>query len=546
MDFYYAMTNYHVLCCLLHKMCFNKNDGILYISTYMKYNQPEIVDRIKESKIFEEVYFYDEVEYKKTEKIMSDAKLEDEIKRICNSVEKTLGEVIKKSNNFFLCSDFYSIGLYLITKKIKYNYFEDGCGTISRQYLPFRLIEKDNPNRAKIVKKVNALGENEYTIARYVDLESQEDGYYNKKDKDFSVKKLLKNVSKENIKKILKIYNIRRKNIKNEENVLLLTMHYGEIIDRKEQIKIYSYLLDYFTLKNEQIIIKPHPADNIQNYENIFHNVTELNRYMPSELFPYCIDGKFKKGLTCWSTAIYGLKNIIDKIIDFNVELDKTYIDFDKYYSIVMFLKKNREKHIQSIKILNINSKQLFQLMEFHFSNYKKYYIIEECSSISDINDNDILITNILNKKTNNRVIEIDAQFKSDSALRIIKQYDDYKEYHFIGLYNFKTNAFSFGKEMYYSNYRYTVDIIKSDVYLDHYLFSNTENNKKIKAIENKYEQDIKKINCRIWELEQHIKYQDRIISHKVNEIESLKARGIKAIIKERIKKRLNIKEDNV
>lgn len=547
MNIYYAMTNYHLLCCIVHKLLLNeKNDAHLYVSSFLSLNQTDIIDRIKKTNIFSEVIEYEEISVKREEKLKDATEVRKEIERISNIVEERIGKELKEAKNIYLTSDFYSIGFYLINKKIKYNYFEDSCSSLSKTYLIYRTIEHGDPNRALICKTLKTFGENDCIINRYGSLENQEEGYYNSKDIDFNLKRLLQKIDKNSLKKILEIYNVKKISLGDKKNTLFLTMHYDEIMDRKEQIKVYSYLLDYFTLKNEQIIIKPHPADNIQNYEKIFHNVTELNRYMPSELFPYCIDGKFKKGLTCWSTAIYGLKSIINKIIDFNVELDKTYIDFDKYYSIVMFLKKNREKHIQSIKILNINSKQLFQLMEFHFSNYKKYYIIEECSSISDINDNDILITNILNKKTNNRVIEIDAQFKSDSALRIIKQYDNYNEYHFIGLYNFKVDGFSLSKEMSYSNYRYTVDIIKSDVYLDHYLFSNEENNRKIKAIENEYDQEINKINCRIWELEQHIKYQDRIISHKENEIEVLKSRGIKTIIKERIKKLLNIKEDNV
>ena len=68
MDFYYAMTNYHILCCLLHKMCINKNKGVLYISSFIRYNQPNIVENILKSGIFEEVYFYEELEYTKTKK----------------------------------------------------------------------------------------------------------------------------------------------------------------------------------------------------------------------------------------------------------------------------------------------------------------------------------------------------------------------------------------------------------------------------------------------------------------------------------------------
>ena len=58
---------------------------------------------------------------------------------------------------------------------------------------------------------------------------------------------------------------------------LLLTMHYNQIVTEDNQKRIYSNLLDYFTKKNEQIIVKPHPADTLKNYNKIFE-------YMRSEV----------------------------------------------------------------------------------------------------------------------------------------------------------------------------------------------------------------------------------------------------------------------
>ena len=157
MDFYYAMTNYHVLCCLIHKLVINKNKGTLYLSSFLQYNQPNIVNNIKESKIFEEVKFYDELEFKKTEKIMNKDEISNEIKRINNLVEKNIGKEIKAADNIYLCSDFYSIGVYVNNNNIKYSYFEDGCGILSRYYMPFKILEKENPNRAAIVKKTRSI-----------------------------------------------------------------------------------------------------------------------------------------------------------------------------------------------------------------------------------------------------------------------------------------------------------------------------------------------------------------------------------------------------
>ena len=112
MDFYYAMTNYHIICCLLHKMCINKNKAVLYISSFLRYNQPYIVVNIINSGIFEEVHFYEELEFKKTKKIMDSSMIDDEIKRICKEVQKAVGSKIKAAKKIYIC--------YYKTRRNKY------------------------------------------------------------------------------------------------------------------------------------------------------------------------------------------------------------------------------------------------------------------------------------------------------------------------------------------------------------------------------------------------------------------------------------------
>ena len=174
-------------------------------------------------------------------------------------------------NNNYILPKAKSNEIYLITNKINYNFFEDGSGTISKPYLPFRIIEKENPNRAAIVKQIKALGENEYVLKRYAALNNQEKGYHNEKDIDFDVEKILKNLNSKEIKKILDIYEVKKIKIDHKGAVLLLTMHYNELMSIEEQKKIYTSLIDYFVDDNQQIIIKPHPADTINDYDKILY-----------------------------------------------------------------------------------------------------------------------------------------------------------------------------------------------------------------------------------------------------------------------------------
>ena len=486
MDFYYAMTNYHILCCLLHKMCINKNKGVLYISSFIRYNQPNIVENILKSGIFEEVYFYEELEYTKTKKLMTPRMLKEEMDRLCREVEASIGSIIRKANNLYICSDFYSIGLYLITNKINYNYFEDGSGTISKPYLPFRIIEKENPNRAAIVKQIKALGENEYVLKRYAALNNQEKGYHNEKDIDFDVEKILKKLNSKEIKKILDIYEVKKIKIDHKGAVLLLTMHYNELMSIEEQKKIYTSLIDYFVDDNQQIIIKPHPADTINDYDKVFKGSKTINRYMPAELFPYCINNSFEKGITCWSTAIYNLGSVLKRIVNFDTRIDTSYKDFDKYYAIVEILKKIKSDNKINIICKNTNELQLEKLLDNHIKGYKKYFTFNEKGK------NSIYIVDKIDEKLKNeQVISLDYDINAKSLIHITKKSSKNVEDLFISLYNIKNiDGLSAKKHLKYSNADLLINSLNETDFREvlHTVIDNYHNN--LNKMINEYEKE--------------------------------------------------------
>ena len=62
MDFYYAMTNYQLLECILHKMHLNHSDHkkVMYVSSFLVNNQPKLVESLQKSNIFDAVEYYEE------------------------------------------------------------------------------------------------------------------------------------------------------------------------------------------------------------------------------------------------------------------------------------------------------------------------------------------------------------------------------------------------------------------------------------------------------------------------------------------------------
>lgn len=499
MDFYYAMTNYHVLCSLLHKICYNNsNKAVLYISSYLISNQPNIINSIKESKIFDEVYAYDEIEFKKTSKVMNKKELADEVERVFKLIDKESITKLRQADNVYLCSDFYSLGFYAIKNKIKYNYFEDGCGTLSQPNLPLRIIEKDNPNRALMTKYFCSFGNNDNVVKRFGSLKEQIKDYYNPNDIDFSVKDILKQMPENDINKILKVFDVKKINLKESNAVLLLTMHYNELMSIEDQKYIYAKLLDYFTDEKDKIIIKPHPSDTIREYEKLFSGSKEINRYMPAELFPYCLNNRFVRGITCWSTSIYGLKNIIKDIVNFDEKIDKTYTDFDKYYSIVEYLKSIKTNEKINIIYKNTNALQFERLFERYFKNYQKYYTFNE------IKENSIYIVDrITDDIKNEKVISMEYDLSANNYILINTKFENKIENTFLSIYNIsdstKINVF---KKLKYSHVELSIANINNKECKQIFIKTIEDNVKTISEYEKEIDSLRKQLNIKNEEIE--------------------------------------------
>lgn len=475
MDVYYAVTNYHLLCCILHHIQYNKNDSILLISEYLTEIRNELVDNIKKTGLFNDVIIIDKPYFKDEDANLDTKKLKERINEIKQKIEKKYGKIIRESNDIYCCCDFDELGIYLIANNIKYHYFEDGCGIFSRENILKQIVKP----RIKFIDELNCLGNNKNVIERLGSLKDQKEGYYNPKDIDFCVKDILKKIPQKYILKILQIFNTKKINIEKDNALLLLTMHYDEFMSREKQKEIYTSLVDYFADENQKIIIKPHPADTINEYDKIFPKSTILNRYMPSELFPYCIKGKFKKGVTCYSTSIYSLGSIINKIINFDTRIDKTYKDMDKYYAIIKFLEKTKSDKKLIVKLEGINEIQFSKLIDNYFKKYKDYY-----KNTSDEKDDfDILITNKSELNTyynEKKIIFIEKAEKFDNCISLTKKHEKRNDYEFIYLMNFDKLSFENKKIMKYQNYELYCKIIDKDMLIQKLNDIQSELNKKL------------------------------------------------------------------
>lgn len=548
MVLYYAMTNYHILNCILHKLKYNKNKkAVLYLSEWHS-EHSKLIRQIKETGFFDKVLVFHEVLFPKTTTELSKEKIKENIKKISNQIENNLHNKLSKFDEINICGDHYGFSVYINYKNIKYNYFEDGAGILSKKNILMNNIKKIDYSRYQILNYMNLPGESKNVIHRFGDLQSQLNNYQNKKDIDFSVKAELKKINKKDIEKIIHIFLENNQKIECFDNYnILLTFHYNNlgIFDMEEQRQFYNFLIDYYN-NDYNIVIKPHPSDVQPNYKEWFPNFKVMPRNLPSELLPFFLKNKFHYAITGWSTSVNGLKDILDDTIKFEQDIDFKYMKFNQYYCIYQVIKNifseyniilinlNKE-YINNFsksdnKYFNIDKKSLNDLKKEQNNDRKKLIIIDENTE----SPNNLL--NIMNRLGENDAIiytdsdntDIDSiQNKDIISIEIKKKIINKENYYYQNILDFecihfitKSNKikdeiikFNTKKVLPLSNIQIELNNDKEIMINDYQLFLNNQikklqnENKNLKSVVLEKE---KKIN------EQMINYKDLLNNNKM------------------------------
>jgi hypothetical protein len=271
---------------------------------------------------------------------------------------------------------------------------------------------------------------------------------------------LLKKLDTTELAKILKVYKCHRYDLRGQKKVLLLTWHYNNMgfLTLDEQRDFFALLVDYFKNDEEKLFIKPHPSDEKPDYRNWFEDSVVLERNMPSELLPFCVNGKFEKGITNWSTSVYSLREILKDIISFDKDIDETWQDFHKYFAIVQYLNSNKKIYRQRVKLIGVNQKQIVQLAKKYIKGYERFYRVSERGSIYCVDKYD--------KKYNGKKCIALAGEKNNELCGVLRiKYKEKTDY--VYLYNLNVNNIHIEKEMHYSGGRVIIDVCRADEYAE-------------------------------------------------------------------------------
>jgi len=342
MIIYYAMTKFHLIFTLTHKLCVHKEeDAILFLYSGLQDLETNY-SRLVEKQIFKNVYIVPEILFHKSWKPLNEHSTD---KEISYNIEIMLGEIedwlptsISAQDRIYIANDHWALGTYCIAKQIPYIYYEDGVGMLSKPEYSYELVKRVNHTHAIIAKHINAFGNNSCVVEKLADLNNQTEGFFDEKAKHFSVKERLKMLDRQGITDLLYVFNAPDCGCV-ENATILLTEHFVNMkrLTIEGQRELYAMLVDFFS-GGETLYIKPHPNDFQISYQDIFPEALLISRKFPSELLPFCFPCRLNLALAACSTSVFGLQDIVKRTLRFDIDIENHYMYIPKYFVVKLVL----------------------------------------------------------------------------------------------------------------------------------------------------------------------------------------------------------------
>lgn len=221
MILYVGASLYHILCFSIHKIRNHPTEDALLVigdNIFSKSGMKELKKDLEQTQIFKRVEILKFIEgaYSNPYKITRNSD-EERIDQYIRYNEEWIEDWLSKKDirlsdytEFNSAIDHRHLGLYLLSKRISYQYFEDGNGLLSRRWVQLEFHKKAQYASYAVCKRLHALGENDIVTKKYANQSAQEEGFYDDKMEDFEVTKLFKILDEKDQKKILQMFHAKK------------------------------------------------------------------------------------------------------------------------------------------------------------------------------------------------------------------------------------------------------------------------------------------------------------------------------------------------
>lgn len=334
---YHAVTTYHLLSCITHRQLYHPNvKSCIMISNALVVKFPNYLEL---ENFFDRIIVINTLEFLS----QGDANtlITDAVKRY-NRIFKENRIQISDFDEIIIAAPHFNIGFYLQHEKIKFTMMEEASGIISRPEVLQEIEARFSESKTILNSELGFYDGNNELIDKIIcNLNTQINGYSDKRVQHFDLVENISKLNQELIEKVLLFFGVTEKIAINLNSTLLLTQHYAnlKIMRSYEQKELYNLLVDYFIVDESKLVIKPHP-DDLMYYELMFPEATVIREKFPSELLPFIFTEKPEKIMTVTSTAINNLENIFEKRIRFSVEFEKNYHSIHRYYVALDIIKR--------------------------------------------------------------------------------------------------------------------------------------------------------------------------------------------------------------
>ena len=385
MILYHASTSYHVLCCIVHKLSYHKNEKATFmIVEHMlpKNELTEFIRQLNSFSWFDEILSVPEGTFRlchgKTLNLNSDEyDILEVIDNICQAVDQWFPSGFRQFRKIYMASDQWSIGVYLLAHKLAHYYFEDASGMLGDMERYLTIIKELNLTNYVLSNYLRGAGRSELIINKLCDMQNQPPGFVDEKAVNFSIYQLVRRLPIELTENLLLLYHARRYKIKGSEKVVVYMTQFLRTLTLKNleiQERITTLLLDYFA-KDSTIIIKPHPKDRWIDYNKLLPGAIILDNTLPSELLPFVLEGEIDLVLTASSTSVGGMSHISKSTISFGTDLE---IHYERLHRLYMAAKVINEV-FQGQKIITQNLRR--DHLEHFLSLYSRDFSDKEASN---------------------------------------------------------------------------------------------------------------------------------------------------------------------
>ncbi|BCN29605.1 hypothetical protein [Anaeromicropila herbilytica] len=379
MILYHASTAYQVLCCLVHKLAYNRKDeAVLMIVEHMlpKAKLEQFMNKIKEYDWFVEIISVPESSIRLCHGRplnidSSENEILEVIHNICNEVDGWYKSGFLRFRDIYLASDQWSVGVYLLYHKIPYHYLEDASGMLGDEERYLNIIRQINLTNYVLGNYLKGAGRSDNVISKLCDLRNQPNGFKDDKAVDFSIYHIVSELPKELINDLLKLYGAKRYRLEDSEQIVVYMTQFLRTLtikNLKVQESITTLLIDYFA-KDSRVIIKPHPKDRWIDYPGLIPEAYVLERDLPSELLPFVFEGKIDLVLTASSTSIGGMAYVAKNSISFGTDVEYHYERLHLMYAVAKII--NEIYREQVIITHNIKSIQLEHFLSMYSRTFK-------------------------------------------------------------------------------------------------------------------------------------------------------------------------------